>query len=77
MRCSTCQWWERCAEDVLRVDPTEPKESQGRCRFRAPQSTTEPYDIAEWPWTYRDDWCGEYRSKRSNPSVKGKAERHG
>jgi hypothetical protein len=49
MHCKDCRFWNWwCAEDEI-----------AECRRAAPRPSNGEANIASWPSTHRDDWCGE------------------
>ena len=62
MDCETCKWW----QDISEGDPDGPV---GRCRRNAPvaevgeEDSDVAYWDAQWPFTDKSDWCGEFTEK--------------
>lgn len=49
-KCSNCMWWQKG------------ENKWGVCRG-GPPHMGQGYQIARWPWTANDDWCGSFRMK--------------
>ena len=55
VRCDSCRWWVRSDKTVL----------LGECRGRAPIFADNLQDPRAWPYTRRDEWCGDYTTTRA------------
>lgn len=62
--CLYCKWW-------LEFSKSDKGKDGGMCRRYAPKGmvvieaswkTSDP----DWPWTYEDDWCGEFENRRDD-----------
>ncbi len=53
--CSGCVYWDDTADDDGTADAR-----RGRCRRQPPVISASGSDVAQWPRTRADDWCGEW-----------------
>jgi hypothetical protein len=56
MRCDKCKWWVQGLSKLI-----------GECRRMPPSFIDHIPDARVWPFTKREDWCGEYVPKEPKP----------
>ena len=68
MKCNECRYWD--LQDEGFVDQ-EDDYASGICKRYPPVVVEIDREIQEerWPWTYMDDWCGEFKAKQTNTSI--------
>jgi hypothetical protein len=71
-RCETCRWW-RHDHGTDEKFPTLRSIEQfndapvGECRRMPPGARPHGRENRAFPWTWTDDWCGEWRAKGGGP----------
>lgn len=52
--CTRCKWWRQGRSVLI-----------GECRRMPPAFIDSPTDARAWPFTKRDDWCGEFQESEA------------
>jgi hypothetical protein len=64
-RCETCWFWNSQATCVVgeSFEPDSDGTPMGQCRVIGPAYDSKFPGKGQWPYTRRDDWCGEFRPR--------------